>query len=88
MTIKYVPIRDTKDGSDGDACAFNCSILAEGVKGIECTEARLATKGETIDYSIYAPLNCYLSYAEIYANGAKNFFVRRGTKVVGYIIIR
>ena len=97
MPFKYVAIKDTKNGADGDACAFNSALLAEGVQGVECVEARRPTSGETLDYTpscnIYPviPWGCFLSSVEVYANGARNFYVRKtqGEQVmVGYLLIR
>ena len=90
MTIRYVPIKDTKNGSDGEACDFNCNILMEGVQGQSCWDVRQPTQGEVMDYLPFAPWDCHFSCVELYSNGAKNFFVRsnKENKVVGYILIR
>lgn len=88
-TRKYVEILDTKNGSDADACKFNCHILAEEVAEIECTSAGKLTEGELLDYTPFIPFDHYFSCVERYANGARNFFVRnQDDKVVGYLIVR
>lgn len=88
MTFKFVAIKDTKNGSDGDACDFNFAILAEGVKGVRCVSVTNPTAGEAMDYQNYIPWGCRFSAVENYANGARNFFVRNEDKVVGYLIVR
>lgn len=89
MTVKYITIKDTKNGSDGDACAFNSAILAEGVQGVTCVEAGQTFIGENTDYRDYIPAGHYFSTTERYLNGAKNLFVRnQENKVVGYLIVR
>ena len=90
MTFKFVAIKDTKNGSDGDACDFNSAILAEGVKGVRCISVTNPTRGEASDYENYIPWGCHFSIVENYANGARNYFVREDEthKVVGYLIVR
>jgi len=89
MTIRYAQTKNTKDGTDGDACAYNCSLLADGVKGVSLFEARFPTRGEQMDYGQFAPWSCPLAWVEVYTNGAKNFFVKDGdNKTVGFILIR
>jgi hypothetical protein len=69
----------------------NGEALAEGVKGVSCLEARRPTLGEIIDYTPFIPWGCFLSSVEVYANGARNFYVRKtdGEQVkVGYLILR
>ena len=69
----------------------NGEILAEGVRGISCTELRAPTLGEIIDYTPFIPWGCFLSSVEVYANGARNFHVRRtaGEQIkMGYLIFR
>ena len=89
MPFKYVAVKDTKNGEDGDACAFNSAILAEGVKGVRCISVTLPSAGEASDYGNYIPWGCHFSIVENYANGARNYFVRTGEfKVVGYLIVR
>jgi hypothetical protein len=55
----------------------NGEALAEGVKGVSCLEARRPTLGEIIDYTPFIPWGCFLSSVEVYANGARNFYVRK-----------
>lgn len=89
MPFRYVEIKDTKEGTDADACLHNGKLLAEGLRGVECSYVGECTIGENIDYRQFAPWGCYLSSVERYANGAKNFFVKnREDKIVGYIIVR
>jgi len=89
MNIRYVAIKDTKNGSDGDACAFNSAILGEGLAGISLSDAGEPFFSEKMDYQGYLPLGHYVSSAERYVNGAKNLFVRnRLHKITGYLIIR
>jgi len=89
MPFRYVAVKDTKNGEDGDACDFNSAILAEGVKGVRCISVTNTTPGEASDYGNYIPWGCHFSVVENYANGARNFFVRNGDfKVIGYLIVR
>ena len=74
--------------------AYNNSILRDGVvidgKAVECLENREPTRGERLDYEGFAPWGSMLTWVEIYANGAKNIFVRNklSGKVIGVITIR
>jgi hypothetical protein len=74
--------------------AYNNSILREGVvidgKAVECLDNREPTGGERLDYERFSPWGSMLTWVEIYANGAKNLFVRNklSGKVIGVITIR
>jgi hypothetical protein len=81
MTIKFFTVTPNIK-TNGDA-------LAEGVCGVSCLEARKSTFGERMDYTPFLPAGCGLSSVEVYANGARNFFVKNeDNKTVGYLIIR
>jgi len=76
-----------------DVCkmqAYNRSILAGGVIGVECVAVRPPTQGERIDYEQFAPYGSMLSSVEEYANGAKNIYVRTKLeyKQIGVITVR
>jgi hypothetical protein len=89
MPFKYIPAKDTKNGSDWEACRYNGNALAEGLVGIQCISVGTPTRGECIDYSNYIPWGCVFTTVERYANGAKNFFVENTKNViVGYLIVR
>lgn len=55
--------------------AENCAILAQDVKGLECVSAGAPSLTD-LDYSVYLPANTFISTSEVYANGARNLFVR------------
>jgi hypothetical protein len=83
MTIRYFPV--TPD------IKVNGDTLAEGVRGISCVEVRKPTDGERLDYTPFLPWGCFLSSVEVYANGARNFYVRAmydNGATAGYLIIR
>ena len=89
MPFRYVPIHDTKNGTDTEACLYNGKLLAEGLRGVECTYVGKCSQGEIMDYTQFAPWRTHLSSVERYANGAQNFFVKsQEGEVVGYIIVR
>jgi|WetSurSiteA1Bulk_404760.scaffolds.fasta_scaffold10325_3 hypothetical protein len=71
--------------------AYNISILADGVRGVECLFAnREPTRGERLDYTQFAPDGSFISTVEEYKNGAKNLHIRSisGWKHIGVITIR
>ena len=92
--FKYQPfqlIETTETSEDVEKMRiYNRSILADGVIGVTCLEARPVTRGERLDYEQFAPAGSMLSFAEIYANGAKNFYVRTKLeyKQIGVITVR
>ena len=89
MLIKFVEIKDTKNGSDAEACNFNVLILGEGLAGVPCISAGELKPGEALDHKQHIPTGCYFSSVERYGNGAKNFFVRNHEhQVIGYLIAR
>ena len=66
------------------ALAYNRALLADGVKGVECTDVRSATSGETMDYMQFCPWGTHFGTVEVYENGARNMFVRNDEeKVIG-----
>jgi hypothetical protein len=90
--FEYHPFGFTKEGMSLDekyeVLASNRSILSDGVvidgKPVECIEVREPSRGERIDYEQFAPAGSMLSSVEVYANGAKNIFVR--SKLLVYVI--
>jgi hypothetical protein len=69
--------------TDGDF-AGNGAFLRDGVVGVECTEVRGATAGEVRDYLQFCPWGTHFGGVEVYANGARNMFVRNDAeKVIG-----
>ena len=81
MTIKFIAVSTN--------ITINGNVLAEGVRGVTCLEGRKTTFGERMDYIPFLPLGCGLSSVEVYANGARNFYVKNeDDKTVGYLIIR
>jgi hypothetical protein len=90
MTVRYEPIKNTYDGTDADALAYNNNLLAEGVRGIECKYVGYPSNGQTIDYANSIPWDCIIVIAEEYANGAINFKIKNTKldKIVGYLIVR
>jgi hypothetical protein len=92
--FSYQPFKliDETETSE-DVCkmqAYNRSILAGGVIGVECVAVRSPTRGERLDYEQFAPHGSMLSSVEEYANGAKNLFVRTKLeyKQIGVITVR
>lgn len=81
---------DTNEGRKS-----NLSILADGVKGVECT---YAGKADESHYSIIAenvpnylsliPNDFKFGTLEVYANGAMNHFVKYLDVAIGVITIR
>lgn len=65
----------------------NQRILAEGVVGLKCTEARVATEEEWAQIKSLVPAAFAPGTVEVYANGAKNMFFRDKYSV-GYGIVR
>lgn len=94
MPFKYNSFKLIEDTETSeDVCkmqAYNRTILADGVIGIECIAVRPPTRGERIDYEQFAPHGSMLSAVEEYANGAKNIFVRTKLeyKQIGVITVR
>ena len=93
MTVRFVRVEDTHNGTDLDAIAHNNDVLAEGVRGFACTNADWPTIGQRLDYDQYLPIwlcACFIAYVEEYSNGALNFKVkaRDSQEIVGYIIVR
>jgi hypothetical protein len=92
--FKYQPFQliETTETSE-DVCkmqAYNRSILASGVIGVECVAVRPPTRGERFDYEQFAPYGSMLSCVEEYANGAKNLYIRTKLeyKQIGVITVR
>lgn len=68
----------------------NRQILAQEVVGIECTAVRTPTRTDN-DYVSYIPYDHWFSSVEVYANGAKNLFVRSNLspyQAIGVLIMR
>ncbi len=96
--IRYNPYKivteETPDEEANSNRAYNNNILRNGVvigdKAVKCLENREPTRGERLDYEGFAPWGSMLTWVEIYANGAKNLFVRNklSGKVIGVITIR
>jgi hypothetical protein len=91
MTVRYIPVENTHEGTDLDALAHNNNMLAEGVRGIKCDYVGQPSMGQTVVYDAFMPDGtCFLAVVEEYANGARNFKVKNVTldAIVGYIIVR
>lgn len=96
--IRYNPYMIvTEEMADEEANtkrAYNNGILRDGVvidgKAVTCLENREPTRGERLDYEGFAPWGSMLTWVEVYANGAKNIYVRNklSGKVIGAITIR
>jgi hypothetical protein len=63
---------------------YNRDILADSVGGVTVLEVREPSRGERLDYEQFGPVGSMLSSVEVYANGAKNIFVR--SKLLVYVI--
>jgi hypothetical protein len=90
VIVRYEPIKDTRDGTDADALAYNNNLLANGVRGIECTFVGYPSTGQFIDFRNSIPWDCILVNVEEYANGAMNLKIKNTKldKIVGYLIVR